>query len=210
METESEEPPLTVGAVVGEHLKALRKERRWTQDAAAAELSSRGLAWKRAHIADLENERRETLDLGALVVLAAVLDVRLPDLFAGEGDVLLTPRADFPDHAITTTRERLRAWLIGEERPIRIDGRQDVRTALRGVPAQADDALAKRLAIPVPKVIAAARGLWGHSLTQERDKRVLELGDLPIAERQARQGHITRELSAELSAWIAEGDRSDG
>lgn len=210
MENESEKPPPTVGAVVGENLKGLRKERRWTQDAAAAELSSRGLTWKRAHIADLESGRRESLDFGALVVLGDVLGVQLPELLAGEGDVLLTPRADFPGHAITATREQVRTWLTGEKTPIRVDGREEVRAALRETPTQADAVLAERLGIPVKQVIAAARGLWGHSLTQERDKRVVELGDLPIAERQARQGHITRELSAEVSARIAEGDGADG
>ncbi|MFF3461011.1 helix-turn-helix domain-containing protein [Streptomyces sp. NPDC001984] len=210
MQKESDEPPLTVGAVVGENLKSLRKARRWTQDAAAAQLSSRGFAWKRAHIADLESGRRETLDLGALIVLGAVLEVQLSDLFAGDGDVLLTPRADFPQHAITVTREQLRAWLLGEKTWVRIDGSEGVRAVLHGTPAQADDALAKRLGIPTGDVVAAARRLWGRSLTQERDERVLQLGDLPIEERQARQGHITRELSSDLSAWIAEGERGDG
>ncbi|MGW4021064.1 helix-turn-helix domain-containing protein [Streptomyces sp. NPDC005009] len=211
METEREEqPPPTVGAVVGANLRGLRKSKRWTQDVAAAQLSSRGLTWKRAHIADLESGRRETLDLGALIVLGEVLDAPLPELFAGDGDVLLTPRSDFPQHAITVTRDQLRAWLVGEKTWVRVDGSEDVRTALHGTPAQADAALAKRLNLPVQDVITAARSRWGHSLTQERDERVRQLGDLPIEERQARQGHITRELSAELSAWIAEAESTDG
>lgn len=210
MQTESDGPPLSVGAVVGENLRSLRKARRWTQDAAAAQLSTRGLTWKRAHIADLESGRRETLDLGALIVLGETLDVPLRELFTGDGDVLLTPRSDFPEHAITVTRGQLRTWLNGEKAQVRIDGHEDVRAALHGTPAQADAALAERLGLPVEHVIAAARSRWGHSLTQERDKRVQQLGDLPIEERQARQGHITRDLSADLSAWIAEGEEGDG
>lgn len=209
MQKETRAHPPTVGAVVGQSLKRLRKERRWTQDAAASQVSSRGLTWKRAHIADLENGRREALDIGALVVLADVLDARLPDLFEGEGDVLLTPRADWPEHAVSASRAQLRGWLAGERSEVRIDGHVAIRAALHPASSKLEAAIAEREGFSLQQVLAAAHGLWGRSLTEERDKRVADLGDLPIGERQAKQGHITRDLAAELIEWVANAEGSE-
>lgn len=209
-----EQPPPTVGAVVGANLRELRKAKRWTQDAAADRVAGAGLGWKRTHIADLESGRRETVDLGTLVILGSVFDVPLQELLAGDGDVLLTPRTDFPTHTTTSTREQLRAWLSGSRYSLLVSGEAEVKAALedlrREVPVQADSVLAKRLNMPLMDVVNAARGLWGRSLTEERDRRVAELGDLSIGERQARQGHITRELNTELTKWIDEGEAEDG
>ena len=72
----------------------------------------------------------------------------------------------------------------------------------RPIPVEADRTLAKRLGRDPRDIVEAAEGLWGRSLTEERDRRVSELGDLPIRDRQERQGHITRELSAALRQWI--------
>ncbi|MER6484116.1 helix-turn-helix transcriptional regulator [Streptomyces virginiae] len=212
MDEQRVQAPETVGVVVGANLRELRKSRRWTQDAAAERISKAGLTWKRTHIADLESGRRESVDLGTLVILASVFDVRLPDFMNGQGDVLLTPRADYPRRETTSTRQQLRSWLSGGEESLLISDAESVRTALRdeGSAIGADVALAKRLGLPALDVVDAARGLWLRTLTEERDRRVAELGDLPLGERQAKQGHITRELNAELTKWINEGESGDG
>ncbi|MEV7382100.1 helix-turn-helix domain-containing protein [Streptomyces lydicus] len=206
--------PPAVGEVVGENLRRLRQARRWTQDTAAREFAGVGLHWKRTHIAALESGRRETVDVGTLVLLAAAFHVPVTELYQGSGDVLLTPRADADDYAVTATREQLREWLSGVESNIMIRGAQAAIAAVelsghktRPIPVEADGALAKRLGRDVRDVVKAAEGLWGRSLTEERDRRVTaELADLPIGERQARQGHITRELSAALRQWIEGGE----
>ncbi|MER6527654.1 helix-turn-helix transcriptional regulator [Streptomyces sp. NPDC001508] len=211
--------PPAVGEVVGENLRRLRQERRWTQDAAAREFAAVGLRWKRTHIAALESGRRETVDVGTLVLLAAAFEVPVPELYQGSGDVLLTPRAGAEDHGVTATREQLRAWMSGEHSNLMIRGPQTAFAVLelsdhktRPIPVEADRALAKRLGRNLRDVVNAAEGLWGRSLTEERDRRVAaELADLPIGERQARQGHITRELSAALRKWIEGGEaEADG
>lgn len=206
-------PAATVGEVVGENLRRLRRSRQWTQDTAAREFAAVGLSWNRTHLAALESGRRETVDVGTLVLLAAALDVSVPALYEGESDVLLTPRAEAGEHGVTATREQLRAWFSGEESNIMIRGVQASLAAFehgqhktRPVPVEADRAFAKRLGLDVGAVVKAAEGLWDRSLTEERDRRVMELGELPIGERQARQGHITRELAAALRQWIEGGE----
>lgn len=214
---ERETQPPTVGQVVGENMRRLRRDRRWTQDTAAHEFTAVGLYWKRTHIAALESGRRETVDVGTLVLLAAAFDVPVTELYRGEGDVLLTPRADADDYTVTATRAQLREWFSGAESNIMIRGTRAALAAAehsqhktRPIPVEADRALAKRLGRDLRDVVEAAEGLWGRSLTEERDRRVSELGDLPIGERQARQGHITRELSAALRQWIERGENARG
>lgn len=208
MSVEREVPP-SVGKVVGENLRRLRQERRLTQDAAAAQLLRTGLNWKRTHVSDLESGRRETLDIGALVVLAAAFDVTPRDFFEGTGAVLLTPRAEHPEHGSTATRDQIRTWLSGEKSTLLLTGVQTSLVAVkhadweaRPIAASADKALAEKLDIDPWHVVRAAEQLWGRSLTEERDRRVTDLGDLPVGERQAKQGHITRQLTAVLTKWL--------
>lgn len=217
MSDEPEAPP-TVGRVVGENLRLIRQKHRLTQDQAAAELVRTGLNWKRTQVSDLESGRRETVDLGALVVLAQAFEAPLRDFFAGDGDVLLTPKADHPEFGATATREELRAWFSAEDSSITVTGRQSIAAAMerwrwegREIAAEADVALAKRLGVDPWKVIRAAEHVWSRSLTEERDRRVAELGDLPVGERQAKQGHITRQLTAILIKQMdGEGEAEDG
>ncbi|MFJ6934470.1 helix-turn-helix domain-containing protein [Streptomyces sp. NPDC101132] len=208
MAEDSEVPP-TVGKVVGENLKALRQERHITQGALAAELMRAGLKWKRTQISDLESERRETVDLGSLVVLAQALGVQLRDFFAGEGNVMITPRSEFPQSWAQATRAELRAWLSAEDASLTVMGTENVKAALdhfrwqgRDIPVEADRAFAERHGVHVRDVVAAAEQMWSGSLTEERDRRVSALGQLPVGERQAKQGHITRQLTAALVKWM--------
>ncbi|WP_327430942.1 helix-turn-helix domain-containing protein [Streptomyces sp. NBC_01236] len=213
-----EERPATVGMVVGENLRTARQVKRWTQDKLAAEVALSGLNWKRTHVADFENGRRETIDVGTLVVLAAACEMRLPDFFQGQGSVLLTPKSEYEKFRATVTREELRAWLSAGTAAVEVGGEEPVKAALdrfrhegREIPIDADAALAERLGVSTRTVVDAALQVWDRSLTEERDRRVAALGDLPLSERQAKQGHITRQLTAILMKWMdAEGESDDG
>ncbi|MFH9012664.1 helix-turn-helix domain-containing protein [Streptomyces sp. NPDC017943] len=212
MADESEAPP-TVGRVVGENLRALRQERRITQGALADKLFRMGLPWKRTQVSDLESGRRETVDLGTLVILGQTLGVELRDFFAGDSDVLLTPRSSYPESWAKASRAQLRAWLAAEDSSLTVMGSENVRAALdhfrrqgRDIPIEADLAFAERYGVDVRDVVKAAEQMWTGSLTEERDRRVAALGDLPVGERQAKQGHITRQLTAALVKWM----RADG
>lgn len=208
MTDESEAPP-TVGKVVGENLKAIRQSRRITQGALATQLLRAGLKWKRTHVSDLESGRREAVDLGTLVVLSQALGVQLRDLLAGEGNVIITPRSDFPASWAQATRAELRAWLSAEDSNFTVMGSENVAAFLqhleregRSIPIEADLTFAKRYGIEVRDVVRAAEQIWDGSLTEERDRRVAALGDLPVGERQAKQGHITRQLTTALAKWM--------
>lgn len=178
------------------------------------ELRLKGLNWKRTHVADLENGRRETLDVGSLALLAFVFGEPVSRLLDGGGEVLLTPKSDWPTHGCKTTVENLRAalsgandwmiWPVGEETTPAILKR--LAHDLRNAPIAIERDLAKELGVDPSFVRDAADGLWGVTFAEERDRRVKELGDLPIGERQARQGHITRELKAALTKWVLEGE----
>jgi len=216
--SEKEEAPPTVGNVVGGNLKALRKQRRLTQDKAAALLVRSGLNWRRTHVSDIESGRRETVDLGALIALAAAWDVSLPDLFAGDGSVLLTPRADYAECRVTASRAELRAWCGGGRPLVAVGGDRSVPEAMayhrwrgRSIPIEADRALADKLGVRVEEVVETAELLWDRSLTEERDRLVGELGEIPLGERQARQGHIMRRLNAAVTKALGgAGESADG
>ncbi|MEV7833003.1 helix-turn-helix transcriptional regulator [Streptomyces subrutilus] len=208
MKEEPEAPP-TVGHVVGENLKALRQEKRQTQGALAADLFRAGLKWKRTHISDLESGRRETIDLGSLVILAQCLDVQLRDFFAHDGNVMITPRSEFPASWAQASRAQLRSWLSAEDAGTTVMGTDNVRAELdhfrwegRDIPVEADLAFAERYGAALLDVVKAAEQMWMGSLTEERDRRVASLGELPVGERQAKQGHITRQLTAALLKWM--------
>lgn len=213
-----DERPATVGTVVGENLRKVRMANRWTQDKLASAVALSGLNWKRTHVADFENGRRETIDVGTLVVLASACEISAPDLFAGEGAVLLTPRSEYERYSATVTREELRTWLSAGTAALEVGGTDAVKAALdrfryegREIPIEADAALAERLGVSTRAVVDAALQVWDRSLTEERDRRVAALGDLPLNERQAKQGHITRQLTAILTKWMgAEGETEDG
>ncbi|MGW6456649.1 helix-turn-helix domain-containing protein [Streptomyces sp. NPDC055078] len=211
--TDEPEAPPTVGKVVGENLKALRQSQRITQGDLATALMRTGLKWKRTQISDLESERRETVDLGALLVLAQALGVHLRDFFAGDGNVMLTPRSDYPGSYAQASRSDLRAWLSAEDASLIVMGSENVRALFehwrhkgRDIPIEADLVFAERYDVDVRHVVKAAEQIWEGSLTEERDRRVAALGDLPVRERQAKQGHITRQLTATLAKWM----RADG
>ncbi|MDT3441297.1 helix-turn-helix domain-containing protein [Pseudofrankia sp. BMG5.37] len=201
----------TVGQVVGENLRRIREERRLTQHEAALRCQTAGLPWTRVRVAAVERGARESVDLGTLRVLADAFDVELAEFFAGAGDVILSPRAQ-------QTRAGLRAALRGVSTTSEIGASDRVLSVLddetpivrlrshrRVVSVDADQALAERLSVELADVLRAADGLWGHSLTEERDRRVAALGDLEPGERQAHRGHITRELARDVEDRLGKG-----
>ncbi|WP_165938572.1 helix-turn-helix domain-containing protein [Parafrankia sp. BMG5.11] len=197
----------TVGQVVGENLRRIREDRKLTQHEAALACRGSGLPWTRVRVAAMERGARETVDMGTLRLLADAFGVEVAEFFAGDGDVVLSPRAQ-------QSRSGLRASLRGESESPGIGARDRVLVAPdksapvrprvhgRVIPVEADDALAKRLGVGLKDVLRAADRLWGHTLTEERDARVAALGDLEPGERQAHRGHITRELAQQIEQRI--------
>lgn len=195
-----------MGAVVGENLQRLREQARLTQYEAAHLLSRRGAQWHRSKIAAIEAGERPTVAIADVLLLAHTFNVELAELFEGRGDVQLS-------QYVTLSRPMIRDIIRGmaslggsqdwdpETRREELLGLARIRTAGEGTrfgAREADQKLARRLDVPVRAVTEIAFELWGKTLTDERDERVSELGDRPLAERPAHRGHITRELSQQI------------
>jgi transcriptional regulator with XRE-family HTH domain len=203
----------SVGAVVGENLQRLRERARLTQHELTRLLVRRGAQWHRSKIAAIEAGERPNLSFADVLVLANALNIELAELYEGDGEVALT---DYITLSRPMVRDIIRGmhvvgrsdeWdpetrrdeLIGLAR-MRAD--DDARKVASVLATEADRALAHRLNVPARAVVDIATELWNRTLTDERDFRVAERGDLEVGERQAYRGHITRALSQQIQAEL--------
>jgi transcriptional regulator with XRE-family HTH domain len=70
-------------------------------------------------------------------------------------------------------------------------------------PTDTERHAARRLGVPVPILKYAARTRWDHrDFDEERDSRVGNVDELPPRSRQARRGLVTREMLADLDAFL--------
>lgn len=209
--------PRQLGAVVGENLRQLREERRWTQHELARHLQRDGLKWTRSQVAATEAGNRASMDVGTLENLAGSLGVAVADMFTGDGYVFLTSTtcqtlaglraalSGTPPSGLPPTDQVI---VFGEE-ALRL--RRDETLSRAGL--EADATLAKRLGVDVAAVADVARRLFdGLTLTEERDRRADALtrdGEEPMSlgEQQAHRGHITRELSQLIEQELQEGEK---
>jgi hypothetical protein len=69
--------------------------------------------------------------------------------------------------------------------------------------------IAQRLSVKPFDVSLTAHKLWGHSLSEERDRRVAESAPKKATARsiQALRGHITRSLIEELQPALEKGKK---
>lgn len=197
---------------MGRNLRRLREQARLTQYEVATLLTQAGMPIRRSKIAAIEAGDRPNMTLADTLALAVVLDVGLAEFLDGEGSVLLAPH-------LAVAQPMLAAFLRGDLHPLlhampvpestsdtanleqaHLTRRRLGLSRLGGT--DADQALAKRLDVPHELVTRIAFLLWDHSLTDERDLRVDRLGDIELHERQARRGHITRELAAMVEAEL--------
>jgi transcriptional regulator with XRE-family HTH domain len=204
-----------LGAVVGENVRRLRKQRGLTQHELAQLWKRQGLNWARSKIAALEAGNRPRVDCAELVLMAAGLGVTAGELFEGAGEVHLSPYPRVVD------RESLRSafagspidpiagrWLPGPEREARDEHMRGFLATVKPYPwdspSEADGELARRLGVPTDVVVTAAMSIFdGRTLTEERDRRVTKLGQLSMSERMAHRGHVTRELSTMVEDQIS-------
>lgn len=185
----------STGATVGENLHRLRILAGESQAEAAQRLARHGLDWKRDHVAALENGRRASVAVDELVIMSSAYGVRLDEWFAGHGDVQLSP-------AISVDRSEIRDVLRGKgilraatPRELDFSDAEDL---------EADERVAKRLGVETQEVTRIAHELWGHSLTQERNRR---LADSPAKDPKAMRtvrGGMTKRLLREVELHMKE------
>jgi len=186
----------SAGAVVGENLARIRAERGQTQREASAFLRERGLAWPPGNIGQLESGKRHSVRIEELLMLSAAYEVKLWEWFKGESSVYLTDDLRIP-------REHLRLALRAKPFGL-LYGINQVST--RYVTDEPERAAGLQLMMSLEEIQAAAERLWGHSMGEERDRR---LGDTSAIQSprslQAKRGHATRTLIAELKEHLGLG-----
>lgn len=228
----------TIHTFLAERLKQLRRERGWSQDDFASHARQKGLPWSRGVVLAIEQKRRQ-INVGELLLLPFVFWMELPDIFRG-GDrlaitelttaspdsvaqYLRTGLSDFPPKGFSLPvlkAQQKRAVLASlVERQIDYNrlwpgasGANIVQAEEAALGTAEQKAAAKLGAHPI-EVSLVAHALWGHSLSQERDRRLSEQLKKPAGvsprSRQALRGHITRSLLKELEPKIESPRRSE-
>ncbi len=223
---------LGVADVVARNVRRLRGGR--SQDEVARFVRVYGLPWSRSVIASIEAGTR-SLDLAEAVLLAAALGVGVGGLLAGDVEEVVRLTGTVTQHLVefryalghdSLSRDLLDAgpavsgnWglhldppegdRVGRLAPQHVGGEipDEVVTAqILAMGQVAERRAAAKLGVTPRVATAAAFGLWGRSLTEERDRRTTERsGDAPAGSRQALRGRVTRELLEELSERIGRG-----
>lgn len=206
MATDGKSGPRTIWLLIGQNIERIRKERRLSQDDAAAIVRRGGLPWSRQVVSGLEAGTRE-LDVGEFVLLCAAFSVTPGEVLHGAEDewVEVLPRGDdtfvkwevpgIGKYEIPTTSlgrtmpiGDIRALLAGDRKAREINRkwaeyrqRKDDTVAAVGLAVsasrEAEMHAAARLGIDPVDVVKRAHKLWGRSLTEERDNRVARRTD---------------------------------
>lgn len=182
----------SVGVVVGENLKRIRQERGLTGREFVVELRQGGVPWTHSQLGAIESGRRADIEVSSLALLCHAIPCTMRDLLESSEPVALT--ADFAVvgvAALLDTGKAPKQHLRGAA----VDRRF-------GSVSDADERLADRLGVSVDRVIAAAERLWRSTLTEERNRRVIERGIEDPEQRVAYRGHVTRELGAQIEAEL--------
>lgn len=213
--------PIPLVSVVTENMRRIRTERGLLQEDVAMAARWVGLMWSSITVTQIESGSRQ-LSLDEVLLLPLVLRCSLKDLLdtaneddpiqlgyntileaatvrrlvAEKGpqlsadDIPMLPGLEYPlDPKITSAvqnarlEETLLSYLL-------------VREGARG---EAERKAAQTMRISAALITAYALGLWGRSLTEERDGRAVE-HIMKGKELRAVRGHITRTLLRELTS----------
>jgi transcriptional regulator with XRE-family HTH domain len=217
---------VALSTVVGRNLRAAREKLGMSQDQLARLVRGYGLNWTRSTLAKLERGERDALTVEQLVVLALASMETPARLVEGAEWVALTPGSRMRGVALARLLQGEPAWQLASDfdvpwlrdftetterrPPASVEGRgtfeigghvAEVWSVADWAAGDAETRAARRLGKEPMEVARAARLLWGRSLADERERRLIEqLGGerLPARSMTARRGHITRELIEEL------------
>jgi hypothetical protein len=197
---------LTISDALAAGFARRRRELRRTPDEIAQTLRLFGFDWTRATVAAYERGERKIV-IEELLGLLAAYSTNLPAVLDGFGSLQITSGVAVPDHRVIRWLAEGEAAKPGEDPfadPNEAEARFDAETKA-----------AASFGVEPIVVVRAAHRLWGRGLTAERERRMLDevatvvekdLGAVPdeaSADRtartlQAKRGHVTRELLAEL------------
>ena len=206
-------PELTLEEAVGRRVRELRTERGWTQVQLAQGMAVAGLTdWRRLTVTALESGQRR-IQLDEVLVLAHVFGVPVVELLPLDDRSAVAPADDHwvltlgpvymnPATAkwhLTGGHDGDPDWTVGEDGILKDRGAE--LGAFYMERDEANQKAARELGISVQDLVALSRCLWMWGLPRERDRRLKEqpgADQLSPRSRQARRGHITRALLAEL------------
>lgn len=214
----------TLQEVISRRLREVRAPA-LRQDDLAAGMRRYGFNWTGATVAAIETGRRN-VSLEEATALPLVLGCELTDLLLDKdipkvalnerGAVLREAIAAIYTHEVAEAPDDELKALLRADRP---DLDEDVELARKeaglrdegmiGVwigearRQEAERKAARALKVSTSHVAAYALRLWGRSLTEERDARLVDT-DYVAASEQAVKGHITRQLLTEMRELIAD------
>lgn len=222
---------LTLNQIVGRSLKRLREERGLRQEDVAARARAVGLAtWVQSTVAAIETGRR-ALSLGEELFLQGLLgEPRLRDqlLRTTPEDEVVEVEGVKLDRTrwlkllrgrefVVSDRELLRKELRPQvernrRRSAELAGRYGVDPDLvwQAYAIASSDAAARtarRLGLGHEPLLVglACLKLWGHGLVEERDRLLTK--EPRKGNERVRRGHITRRLTEQIAAVVAEVER---
>src|SRR6266581_3983953 len=180
-------PDRTYQDALRANIRRLRKEAGLSQDDLAAAARTQGLAWSQLTVSAIERGKRG-VTIGELLLLQPMLNrslVAFLDPNMGDEEVL-----DVEGSPVRVGRWRS----LVKGKPV--SGAQSVEDAYRLMrihvaPLQQQQA----------ELALASVSLWGHGLTEERD-RILKASQ-GRGDQQRRLGHITRRLGEDLQERIS-------
>ncbi len=219
-------PALPFSVALGHRLRQVREERQKTAVEVAKMSRIVGLNLDRATLIRIELGQRQ-VSVADLLLLAALYGKAVAELLPTEAVQLSEAAGASPQHlraALTAAPAgwelpRLqhalpggvgwtKAWARIERYAQRFPGAAPF-TVMEAAADARDEAnqtvkdAARRLNVSPELVRIAARHLWDRTLTDERDRRVAALGGATSARaKQARRGHVTRTLLAELAPVV--------
>ncbi|WP_404387396.1 helix-turn-helix domain-containing protein [Humibacillus xanthopallidus] len=188
----------SLGFVVGTNCQALRLEAQLTQDELVARLHMLGLRWKRSNLSALEGGERARPALAELVLLAVAFKRPVGDLLSGTGHVRLAT------HGPSVRLADLRSFLSGGPTPAELEAQLSTPMGdpANPLPPPAERDMARRLGVPISWIFDAAEQQWGHTLTEERDRRVESMSDTTDENRRTRRASMTKQLEVSVQKLV--------
>jgi hypothetical protein len=206
----------------GARLRQVREGRQppTTTEEIAQAAQDLGLSWHRTTVGQIEWGNR---------AVTAVELLLLPRIYVAPLQDLLPAETTWITGQTAVSHKLLRLLMTMTSDQFRTLGPQDLfrdgpdrwntkagrrRPEPRAMPDEVEVKAAGRLGTTPHLVADAARKIWGHGLSGERDRRLQERGQVLIGKRalQAARGHVTRALLKELEPAVRELEQrgSDG
>ena len=196
--------------LVGRNARRIRRDTRLTQAHIAEALTQLGLRWSPTRYAQLE-AGEVTITIPVLVLLAAAFDTlsrtdtQVADLLHGDSGemVELTAHCSAPAaEVVKVLTARIPANELGQY--VVVPEQEPTPTRAGDGYIHADWRVARQLGLRKAEMLTLSRELWGHSLSQERDRR---LGDRPTA--LVERSRVTAELREQLQGEVERRRRRD-